>query len=318
MKALIIDQISANIRPFLERNGVEVDYIFLPTHDELKEMISKYELLVMRVDPRIDRDILDAAKNLKAITICAVGTNHVDLEYAAEKGITVTNAPGMNHNTVAELTVSKMLDLARNAIPANNAVKTENRWNKYVWTGIELAHKTLGIIGLGKIGTRVVELVRGFQMEVLAYDPFLTPEQFAERGAKEVTLDELLARSDVISLHLPLNDSTRGMISYKEFEKMKDGAILLNMARGGIMDEAAAYDCLKSGKMRGIGVDVMAAELSGVESPIRGEMLVKSPLFEFDNFIVSPHIAGGGTIDGLDIIGECVMDHICRIFGYQR
>lgn len=318
MKALIIDQISAHIRPFLEKNGAEVDYFFLPTHDELRDMISKYDLLVMRVDPKIDREILDAAVNLKAITICAVGTNHVDLDYAASKGIRVTNAPGMNHNTVAEMTVLKMLELARNSIPANNAVKNEHRWNKYVWTGCELAHKTLGIIGLGKIGSRVVELMRGFEMNVLAYDPYLTEEQFAARGAKGVSLNELLEQSDVVSIHCPLNDETRGMIAAPQYARMKDTALLLNMARGGIIDEADAYEALKAGRPHAIGVDVMAAELSGVESPVRGEMLVDSPLFTLDNFIVSPHIAGGGTIDGLDIIGECVMDRICEIFGFSR
>ncbi len=317
MKALIIDQVSTNIKPFLEKNGAQVDEVFLPTYDELKSIIGQYELLVMRVDPFIDRELLDAAARLKAITVAAVGTNHIDLAYAEEKGILVTNAPGMNSNTVAELTVSKILDLARNTIPANHAVKEEHRWNKYVWTGIELTHKTLGIVGLGKIGSRVIQLLQGFEMQVVAYDPFLTREQCLERGAEPVSLDELLARADVISIHVPLTDETRGMISFAQFDKMKQGAILLNMARGGILDEEAAYANLKSGKMRGIGVDVMASELSG-GGPVKGEMTVDSPLFEFDNFIVSPHIAGGGTIDGLDILGECVMDHICRIFNYTR
>ncbi len=317
MKALIIDQVSQNIRPFLEKNGADVDYVFLPTHDELRDMIGKYDLLVMRVDPRIDKEILDAAVNLKAITIHAVGTNHVDLKYAAEKGITVTNAPGMNHNTVAEMTVLKMLECARNSVPANNAVKNHH-WNKYVWMGTELTHKTLGIIGIGKIGTRVVELMRGFEMNVIAFDPYLTAEQVAERGGKQVTMDELLAQADVISIHCPLNEETVNLIAAPEFMKMKDGAIVLNMARGGIVNEEAVYDALKSGKIRSYGADVMAAELSGKESPVRGEMLVDSPLFELDNFVISPHIAGGGTIDGLDTIGECVMNHICRLFGYSR
>lgn len=317
MKALIIDQVSEHIRPFLEKNGAEVDYVFLPTHDELRDMIGKYDLLVMRVDPKIDKEILDAAVNLKAITIHAVGTNHVDLKYAAEKGITVTNAPGMNHNTVAEMTVLKMLECARNSVPANNAVKNHH-WNKYVWMGTELTHKTLGIIGIGKIGTRVVELMRGFEMNVIAYDPYLTPEQVAERGGRQVSKDELLAQADVISIHCPLNEETKDLVSAPEFAKMKDGAIVLNMARGGIVNEDAVYEALKSGKIRSYGADVMAAELSGRESPVRGEMLVDSPLFELDNFVISPHIAGGGTVDGLDTIGECVMNHICRIFDYSR
>ena len=317
MKALIIDQVSQNIRPFLEKNGAEVDYVFLPTHDELRDMIGKYDLLVMRVDPRIDKEILDAAVNLKAITIHAVGTNHVDLKYAAEKGITVTNAPGMNHNTVAEMTVLKLLECARNSVPANNAVKN-GHWNKYVWMGVELSGKTIGIIGLGKIGTRVAELLRGFEMNVLAYDPYISDEQAAERGAKRVSLDELLAQSDFITVHCPLNEETKNLIGAAELAKMKKDCVLTNMARGGIVNEEAAYDALKAGTIRSYGADVMAAELSGRESPVRGEMIVESPLFEFDNFVISPHIAGGGTVDGLDTIGECVMNHICRLFGYTR
>lgn len=316
MKALITDMVSENIRKLLVKNGAEVDEIFLPSHDELKEIIGNYELLVMRVDPKIDREILDAAKNLKAITICAVGTNHVDLEYAAEKGIIVTNAPGMNSNTVAEMTMSKMLDLARNSIPANNMVKNHHRWNKYAWMGIELQNKTLGIIGYGKIGSRVSHFARAFDMKVIAYDPYLSQEEISAKGASKVSFEELLASSDIISMHAPLTAETKGMISSGEFEQMKDGVILLNMARGGMLDEKAAYDALSSGKVRGIGVDVMEAELSGVA--MKGESIVESPLFEFDNFIVSPHIAGGGTIDGLNIIGECVQDRICEIFGYSR
>lgn len=316
MRALITDMVSENIKNLLVKNGADVDTVFLPSHDELKGIIGQYDLLVMRVDPKIDQEILDAAKNLKAITICAVGTNHVDLEYAAKKGIRVTNAPGMNSNTVAEMTMSKMLDLARNSIPANNTVKMEHRWSKYAWMGIELQHKTLGIIGYGKIGSRVGHFAQAFDMNVIAYDPYLSEEEIASKGASKVSFETLLQTSDIISMHAPLTDETRGMISHKEFAQMKDGVIVLNMARGGMLDEEAAYDALKSKKVRGIGVDVMEAELSG--AAMKGESIVESPLFEFDSFIVSPHIAGGGTIDGLDIIGECVQDRICEIFGYTR
>ena len=316
MRALITDMVSEGIEKLLVKNGVQVDKVFLPSHDELRDMIGKYDLLVMRVDPKIDREVLDAAVNLKAITVAAVGTNHIDLEYAKEKGIRVTNAPGMNSNTVAEMTMSKMLDLARNSIPSNNMEKMNHRWNKYVWMGIELQHKTLGIIGCGKIGSRVAHFAQAFDMNVIAYDPYLSAEEIAAKDVKKVEFEELIRTSDVISLHAPLTDETRGMISTREFEMMKDGVIVLNMARGGMLDEKAAYDALKSKKVRGIGVDVMEAELSG--AAMKGESIVDSPLFEFDNFIVSPHIGGGGTIDGLNILGEAVQDRICEIFGFTR
>lgn len=316
MKALIIDQVSQNIKLYLEKHGAQVDYVFLPSQEELKELIGDYDLLVMRVDPFIDRDILDAAKNLKAITVSAVGTNHIDLEYAKEKGIQVTNAPGKNSNTVAELTLSKMLDLARNTIPANNMVKREGRWNKYTWTGIELQHKTLGIIGYGKIGSRVGKLAKGFDMNLIAYDPLLSKAEIQEKGAQKVSFEELLEQSDFISLHIPLNKDTKDMISFEAFQKMKDGVIVINMARGGIMNEDAAFAALESGKVRGIGVDVMENELSG--KTMKGESTVQSPLFDFDNFIISPHIGGGGTIDGLDLLGECVIDRISEMFDLPR
>lgn len=314
MKALIIDQVSEHIKEFLESKGADVDVVFLPTYEELSEIIGAYDLLVMRVDPKIDSVLLDKAVNLKAITVSAVGTNHIDLAYAKEKGIQVFNSPGMNSNTVAELTVSKMLDLARNVIPANNTIKEKHIWNKYVWTGVELYGRVLGLVGFGKIGRRVAKLVSGFDMTVLAYDPYLSEEEISANGGCKVTMEELLKNSDVISLHVPLTDETRGIISDAEFEQMKQGVIVLNMSRGHVLDEKAAYTYMKSGKVRGIGVDVMAGELD--RPIIKGETTVESPLFEFDNFIVSPHIGGGGTIDGLDILGECVIARIKEVFGY--
>ena len=229
MKALIIDRVSPVIAKGLQALGAEVDIKILPSVDELKEMLPEYDLLVMRVDPKIGRDILDAAaKRVKMIAVCAAGTNHIDLEYARELGIRVQNAPGINCNAVAELVISKMIDLSRFTMEANQEVQQEGIWNKYKYTGHELGGHVLGIIGLGKIGSRVAELARAFNMKVAAYDPYVDAAAMKEKGAdKAETLEELCAISDYISLHTPLTGETRGMISEKEFAQMKDGAILI-------------------------------------------------------------------------------------------
>lgn len=315
MKVLITDQVSRLIWDYLKAQDAEIDYVFLPSKEELVQIIGKYDLMVMRVDPKIDREVLDAAENLKAIAVSAAGLNHIDLDYAKEKGIAVSNASGGNSNAVAEMTFCKILDLARHSISANNKLKYENRWNKYAWMGFELRGKTLGIVGCGKIGSRVAEIAQGFGMKVLAYDPYLSEEAIAAYGAKKVNFETLLRTADVVTLHPPLTDETKSLISYEQFALMKDTALLLNMARGGIMDEAAALDALENGKIGGIGVDVLATELAPqMPSDVKGETIVRSPLFAYDNFIISPHIAGGGTVDSLDALGQVVVRNIEKYF----
>ena len=242
MKALIVDRISPLVKKGLVELGVETDVEILPGAERLKKLMKEYDLLVMRVDPKIDAAFLDeAAGRVKMIAICSAGTNHIDLNHAKELGIYVQNAPGLNSNAVAELTISKMLDLSRMTVEANREVQEEGIWNKYKYTGHELRGHVLGIVGIGKIGTRVAHLANAFGMEVLAYDPYVSAEEVKERGGQKVeTLDELVSRSDFITVHTPLTDETRGMISDHEFSLMKDGVIAINCARGGIIDEAAA------------------------------------------------------------------------------
>lgn len=314
MKALIIDQVSTHIREYLISKGVEVDEFFLPTHNELVGMIGKYDLLVMRVDPKVDKEVLDAAVNLKAITMPVAGMNHIDLAYAKQKGIIVTNASGGNSNAVAEMTFCKILDMARHGAAANAALKNEHRWNKYAWLGFELKGKTIGIIGYGKIGQRVGQIARGFGMDVIACDPAYDSKQMEAIGAKKVTLEELLKTARVISIHTPLDESTVNLISTNEFDMMQPDALVLNMARGKILDEEAAVVALKEKKVAAISVDVLAAELDAAKSTVRGESIVDSPLFAYDNFTISPHIAGGGTVESLDALGAVVIKDIGRIF----
>lgn len=314
MKALIIDRVSPVIAKGLQALGAEVDIKILPSVDELKEMLPEYDLLVMRVDPKIGRDILDAAaKRVKMIAVCAAGTNHIDLEYARELGIRVQNAPGINCNAVAELVISKMIDLSRFTMEANQEVQQEGIWNKYKYTGHELGGHVLGIIGLGKIGSRVAELARAFNMKVAAYDPYVDAAAMKEKGAdKAETLEELCAISDYISLHTLLTGETRGMISEKEFAQMKDGAILINCARGGVVDEAAAKAALLSGKLAGFSTDVLVNELAG--KGLGDNARLESELFGVRGFTASPHI-GGSTHEAYDGIGEHIVGKVAEFFG---
>ena len=314
MKALIIDRVSPVIAKGLQALGAEVDIKILPSVDELKEMLPEYDLLVMRVDPKIGRDILDAAaKRVKMIAVCAAGTNHIDLEYARELGIRVQNAPGINCNAVAELVISKMIDLSRYTMEANQEVQQEGIWNKYKYTGHELGGHVLGIIGLGKIGSRVAELARALNMKVAAYDPYVDAAAMKEKGAdKAETLEELCAISDYISLHTPLTGETRGMISEKEFAQMKDGAILINCARGGVVDEAAAKAALLSGKLAGFSTDVLVNELAG--KGLGDNARLESELFGVRGFTASPHI-GGSTHEAYDGIGEHIVGKVAEFFG---
>lgn len=314
MKALIIDRVSPVIAKGLQALGAEVDIKILPSVDELKEMLPEYDLLVMRVDPKIGRDILDAAaKRVKMIAVCAAGTNHIDLEYARELGIRVQNAPGINCNAVAELVISKMIDLSRYTMEANQEVQQEGIWNKYKYTGHELGGHVLGIIGLGKIGSRVAELARAFNMKVAAYDPYVDAAAMKEKGAdKAETLEELCAISDYISLHTPLTGETRGMISEKEFAQMKDGAILINCARGGVVDEAAAKAALLSGKLAGFSTDVLVNELAG--KGLGDNARLESELFGVRGFTASLHI-GGSTHEAYDGIGEHIVGKVAEFFG---
>lgn len=278
-----------------------------PTQEELKKLIADQDVLIMRVDPKIDRGVLDAAKKLKMIGVCAVGLNHIDVDYAKEKGVQVFNAPGMNGNAVAELTISKMLDISRGTMQANHDVKVLKQWDKYKFVGRELRGRTLGILGFGRIGQRVGELARAFGMTVVAYDPYLPAEVFEQQHAASMSVEELCTVSDFITIHLPLTDETRNMFNADRIAKMKPDAVLLNMSRGNIVNEQDAYEALVSGRLGGYAADVMSEELVG--SGMTEEGSFDSPLFRCENFIVSPHI-GAQTVDASRAIGEYIVEKI--------
>lgn len=317
MKALIIDRVSPLVASGLREHGVETDIKILPAVEELKELLPNYDLLVMRVDPKIHRELLDAAaKRVKLIAVCAAGTNHIDLAYAKELGIRIQNAPGINCNAVAELTLSKMLDLSRATMAANEEVQQEHIWNKYKYTGHELKGHVLGLVGFGKIGSRVAHLAQAFDMKVVAYDPYVSATAMEEKGVDKMeSLGELCAVADYISAHTPLTEETRGMISTGEFGQMKEGAILINCARGGVVDEAAAKAALESGRLAGFSTDVLANELAGKGLGDNAEL--ESELFGMKGFTASPHI-GGSTHEAYDGIGTFIVGKVVEFFHLER
>jgi D-3-phosphoglycerate dehydrogenase len=261
----------------------------------------------MRVDPAINKEILDAAKKLKVIGVCSVGLNHIDMAAAKEKGIQVFNAPGLNDNAVAELTISKMLDISRYTIPACNDVKVNKNWDKYKFMGRELRGKTLGILGFGRVGQRVAKLAHAFQMYVVAYDPYLPEYVFDQEATKGVSVEELLKISDFVTIHMPLTPETKNLIDSKSIATMKEGAVVLNMARGGIVNEQDMYEALKSGRVGGYATDVMENELAA--GGLTEGAGFDSPLFECDNFIVTPHL-GAQTSDAARNIGVHIINRV--------
>ena len=308
MKCLIIDVVSPAIAEELGKYmEVTVSEQLPPSKDELKGMIADKDVLIMRVDPKIDRDVLDAAKSLKVIGVCSVGLNHIDTKYAEEKGVKVFNAPGLNGNAVAELTICKMLELSRHTIPAHRDVTVNEKWDKYAFVGRELRGKTLGVLGFGRIGQRVGEIARVFGMKIVAYDPYLPAEIFAKNEATSMSIAEVCKVSDYITIHMPLNDETKNLFNAKSIAEMKNDAVVLNMARGGIVNEQDMCEALKAGKIGGYATDVLENEVAG--DGLTADAGFRSPLFDCDNFVVSPHI-GAQTVDASRDIGAHIINKV--------
>ncbi len=245
----------------------------------LASIIAGYDALIIRSATKVTREVIDAASNLRVIGRAGVGVDNVDLEAATRRGIVVMNSPLGNTVTTAEHTIAMMMAVARH-IPAADRALREGRWDRSRFIGVELCNKVLGIIGLGNIGRVVADRALGLKMHVIASDPILTSEAASKLGVELVSLDELLARADFITIHTPLTPETRGMIGQAAFQKMKPGVRLINCARGGIVDEQALVDALRSGKVAGAALDVFSQE------PLPPD----HPLLSFPNVVVTPHL----------------------------
>lgn len=244
--------------------------------DELVKIIADYDALIVRGRTKATASLLEAATRLKVIGRAGVGVDNIDLAAAKSRGVTVVNAPVSTTLAVAELTFSLLLALARE-IPRADASMKQGQWLKKELEGAELYGKTLGILGMGHIGSEVARRARAFGMNVLGYDPLLTPDEIRGRVAEPVDRDELLARSDFVSLHLPLLPETRGMFNAEQFARMKDGARVVCAARGGIIDEAALLAAIESGKIAGAALDVFASEPPGATDLVKHPRVIATP-----------------------------------------
>ncbi|MGL3806054.1 phosphoglycerate dehydrogenase [Paeniglutamicibacter sp. R2-26] len=260
---------------------------------QLLEAIADVDAILVRSATQVDAEAIAAAKNLKVIARAGVGLDNVDIKAATQAGVMVVNAPTSNIISAAELTVGHIVSLARR-IPAANASLKGGAWKRSSYTGIELFEKKAGIIGLGRIGALVAARLQGFDMEILAYDPYITPARAQQLGVTLVTLDELLAQSDFITIHMPKTPETVGMLGAEAFAKMKSSAYVINVARGGLVDEEALYKALKNQEIAGAGIDVYVKEPS-----------TDLPFFEFDNVTVTPHL-GASTDEAQEKAGVSV------------
>jgi len=277
-KVLISDKMDPNAARIFEERGCEVDVKPGMTPDELKAVIGQYDGLAIRSATKVTREIIDAATNLKVIGRAGIGVDNVDIPYASAKGIVVMNTPFGNSITTAEHAIALMFALARQ-LPEANAQTQAGKWPKNDFMGVEVTGKTLGLIGAGNIGSIVADRALGLKMKVVAYDPFLSPDRAVELGVEKVELDQLLARADFITLHTPLTDQTRNILSRENLPKTKKGVRIVNCARGGLVDEEALKELLDSGHIAGAALDVFATE------PAK-----EHPLFGTPNFVATPHL----------------------------
>ncbi|NCO87644.1 MAG: phosphoglycerate dehydrogenase [Rhodobacterales bacterium] len=284
-KVLISDELSdAAVQIFRDR-GVEVD--FQPKLGKDKEalaaVIGQYDGLAIRSATKATEKLIAAATNLKVIGRAGIGVDNVDIPAASKKGIIVMNTPFGNSITTAEHAISMMLAVARQ-IPEANASTHAGKWEKSRFMGVELTGKTLGVIGAGNIGSIVCDRARGLKMKVIAYDPFLSEDRADQLGVEKVTLDDLFARADFITLHVPLTDQTRNILSAEAIAKLKPGVRIINCARGGLVDEVALAEAIRSGHVAGAAFDVFAEEPA-----------TNSPLFNLPNVVVTPHLGAATT-----------------------
>lgn len=282
-KVLISDKMDPNAARIFTEMGCDVDVITGETPEQLIARIGEYDGLAIRSSTRVTKEVLDAATNLKVIGRAGIGVDNVDIPYASAKGVVVMNTPFGNSITTAEHAIAMIFALARQ-IPEANEQTQAGLWPKNGFMGVEVTGKTLGLIGAGNIGSIVASRALGLKMKVVAFDPFLSPERAVEMGVEKADLDTLLAKADFITLHTPLTDQTRNILSRENLAKTKKGVRIVNCARGGLIDEVALKDALDSGQVAGAALDVFQTE------PAK-----ESPLFGTKNFICTPHLGASTT-----------------------
>ena len=300
MKILIADQVSEEGIDIL-RSRAEVDVKVGLKEDQLASIIGDYDAIVVRSQTRVTGKVIHAGKKLQVIARAGAGVDTIDVDEATRHGIVVVNAPTGNTISAAEHTIALMLSLSRH-IPQANASLKGGAWKRNEFLGTEVRDKTLGIIGLGNIGSEVAKRARGLEMKLLGYDPFISVEHAAKLEVQIVPLEHLLKESDYITLHVPMTSSTKGLIGAKELALLKSSARIINCARGGLVDEEALAQAVKEKKIAGAAVDVFSTE-----------PMTKSVLFESDNIIVTPHL-GASTAEAQVVSARIVAEQVIDIF----
>lgn len=306
MKILVAERIAEDGIDLL-RNIGEVDTKFGLSEEELLEIIAEYDALVVRSVTKVNRKLLEKASNLKVVGRAGNGIDNIELAAATEKGVIVVNTPDSNTMAAAELTIGHIFGICRNIPQAHMGAK-QKEFRRNNFKGIELNERTVGIIGLGRIGSLVATRLRGCNMRVLAYDPYISDERFKKVGAEKCgTLEELLKQSDIITVHTPKTEETFGMLGKEQFALMKDGVRVVNCARGGIINEADLQEALISKKVAAAALDVFVKEPAYEVPP--EEQDYHHPLLEFDNVIVSPHL-GASTVEAQYNVGVTVAKQV--------
>ncbi len=296
-KVLISDKLSEAAADIFRERGVEVDFKPGLPKEELLDIIGQYDGLAVRSATKVTPPVVKAATNLKVVGRAGIGVDNIDIPAATAAGIVVMNTPFGNSVTTAEHAIAMMMALARQ-IPQANASTQDGKWEKSKFMGVELTGKTLGVVGCGNIGSIVANRAQGLRMRVIAYDPFLSEDRARELGVEKVELETLLGRADVVTLHVPLTDQTRGIIGREAIEKMKPGARIINCARGGLIDEAALKDALDSGRLAGAALDVFA------EEPAQ-----EHPLFGHERLVATPHL-GASTMEAQEKVALQVAEQM--------
>lgn len=288
MKVIVTDEVAAEGLALLEQDPrIEMDIKLGLSKEELLATIGNYEVIITRSGTNVDKDVLDAGTKLKLVARAGVGIDNVDVDYASSRGVIVVNAPFGNTNSAAEHTMALLLSVCRN-VPTANASLKSGEWKRAPFTGVELKGKTAGVIGLGKVGGRVATRLKAFECEVLACDPYIAVKRAHDLGVKLVSHDEIYKSCDIITVHTPLNDETRNMIGKREFALMQDGVIILNVARGGVINEEALLGNLKNGKIGLAAIDVYSVE------PPKTDTLKE--LIAQERLVVTPHL-GANTYE---------------------
>lgn len=299
MKVLISDNMSPSAEQILVDAGLEVDVNTGLPPEELQKIIGAYDALVVRSATKATQAIIDAAENLKVIGRAGIGLDNVDIPAASQKGIVVMNAPDGNATTAAEHAIGMMMSLSRN-IPQATASMKEGKWEKKSFMGREITGKTLGIFGIGRIGAIAASRAQGLKMKTIAYDPHMPKELVEKLGVELVSLEELAKRSDYITVHVPLTKETDKVLSTEFFKNMKNDAMFIDCARGGVCDEEALYKALVDGELAGAALDVFADEPTNLDN---------CPLLSLKNFICTPHL-GASTSEAQENVALTIAEQV--------